>query len=307
MNSIILTDYKNVKRTLDMCVSFESRINDKIAYIIVDNSAESCGKNFLLDNSIAFSESVFCDKAVYAFSYENIVVTIIDNDGNFGYAIGNNIGAKYASEYYQSDFYIFSNSDLEFPYDIDLSLISDLINNQSNVGVIGPDVQYKGLYRQNPRLFRGITSQMIVGDFNSRWFHGKFNNKLNSLDKNPNEGKTDWVTGCFMIVSAQKFDAVGGFDENTFLYGEEMIISRRMLNNGYITYYLPRISIIHNHQGVDNRNMRKILHKSLKYYYKTYEGANILLIVLSDISFAITEFGYFIYHDLIKVKLFKRG
>ena len=49
MNSIILTDYKSIGRILDMCDIFQNRINDKLAYIIVDNSAEEYDKKYLED------------------------------------------------------------------------------------------------------------------------------------------------------------------------------------------------------------------------------------------------------------------
>ena len=307
MNSIVLTDYKNIGRTIDMCERFNAKINDEIAYIIVDNSAEEFGRKYLLDNGIGFTESLFGSKKVYRFERNGISYDLIDNNENSGYAKGNNVGAGYAKEKYDSEFYIFSNSDLDFPYEFDLKLISETFRTHGDAGIIGPNVLYKGKSRQNPRKFRGIWSQMIAGDFNSRWFHCRFNDRLNSLDPDPREGKTDWVTGCFMIVSAAKFAEIGGFDEYTFLYAEEMIISRRMLEKGYITYYLPAITIIHDHSGVDNYKLRKVLHKSMKYYYRKYAHTNAFLTFISDIAFYVSEFGYFLYHDILKVKILKKG
>ena len=307
MNSIVLTDYKSIARTVDMCERFNARINEEIAYIIVDNSAEECGRKYLADNGIEYSESLFREKKVYLFERNGIDYVLIDSNANSGYVAGNNLGAGYAREKYNSEYYIFSNSDLAFPEELDLSLITKTLRGNENVGIIGPDISYKGRSRQNPKVFRGIWAQMIAGDFNSRWFHCKYNDKLTTLAPDHKEGQTDWVMGCFMIVSADKFDELGGFDEHTFLYGEEMILSRRMLEKGYITYYLPSLKIIHDHSGVDNYKLRKVLHKSLKYYYRRYVHTNIFLLLLSDISFYITEFGYFLYHDLIKVKLLKKS
>lgn len=290
-----------------MCERFNAKINEEVAYIIVDNSACEFGKKYLEDNSIEYSEDQYGIKKVYLFSKNGIDYVLIDNNANAGYAAGNNTGAGYAKEKYQSEFYVFSNSDLDFPYEFDLSLISKTFREHEDAGIIGPNVLYKGKSRQNPRKFRGIWSQMIAGDFNSRWFHCRWNDKLNSLDPDPKEGRTDWVTGCFMIVSAEKFELAGGFDEHTFLYGEEMILSRRMLEKGFITYYLPSLTLIHDHSGVDNYKLRKVMHRSLKYYYRKYAHTNVFLILLSDISFYVSEFGYFVYHDLIKVKLLKKS
>ena len=307
MNSIILTDYKSIGRILDMCDIFQNRINDKLAYIIVDNSAEEYDKKYLEDNGISFEKSVFGDKKVYSFDHNGISYILIDNDGNKGYAVGNNTGASYAREYFKSEYYIFSNNDLDFHEDIDLGLITQTLKEHPDVGIIGPDILYQGKSRQNPRKFMGIGSQMILGDFNSRWFHCKYNDKLNCLVTDAKEGKTDWVHGSFIIISADKFHEVGGFDEFTFLYAEEKIISRRMLEKGYITYYLPAIKVIHNHSGVDNYKLRKVLHRSMRYYYRKYENTNWFLCFISDIAFYISEFGYYLYHDLLKVKILKKG
>ena len=307
MNAIILTDYKSVGRTLGMCVKFNSKINDEIAYIIVDNSAEEFGRKHLENNSIPYTTDSFGEKKVYFFNFEGIDFVMIDNNANAGYARGNNVGAKYAREVYKSEFYIFSNSDLAFPYEIDLSLITKTLREHPDVGIIGPDILYKGESKQNPRKFMGIGSQMILGDFNSRWFHCKYNYKYNCLVDNAEEGKTDWAHGCFIIIAADKFHEVGGFDEYTFLYSEEKIISRRMQSKGYCTYYLPSITLIHDHSGVDNYKLRKVLHKSMRYYYKTYEKTNWFLLLVSDAAFYISEFGYYLYHDLLKVKILKKG
>ena len=307
MNSIILTDYKNIGRILDMCGIFRSRINESLAYIIVDNSAEEYGRKYLSDNGISFEESLFEKKKVYRFNHNDIDYVLIDNNANSGYAIGNNVGASYAREIFMSEYYIFSNSDLLFPEDLNLSLITDTLKKHPDVGIIGPNILYKGESRQNPRKFMGIGSQMILGDFNSRWFHCRFNDKLNCLDPDPKEGRTDWAHGCFIIISADKFHEVGGFDEHTFLYAEEKIISRRMLAKGYITYYLPQLTVVHDHSGVDNYKLRKVLHRSMKYYYKEYEKTNFFMLFLSDLAFYISEFGYYLYHDLLKVKILKKG
>ena len=301
MNALILTDYKTIEKSLNICYQFALKANDIVANIIVDNSDEHLGYKYILQKKLTFQKETFLKKDVYVFKYCGLDLVLIDNNCNAGYAKGNNLGASYAKKYYESQYYIFSNNDLDFLEEIDLKSIEVLFKKYDEIGIIGTNVLYKGLSRQNPRINRSIISQMILGDFNNR-FHCKFNRYLNSLDQNPKEGKTGWVTGCFIIVNAEKFSEIGGFDEKTFLYAEEMIISKKMEKKGYITYYYPKITIIHNHQGVDSRKMRVILHNSMKYYYREYEKVNVGLIIGADISFLITEVGYFIYHDI-----FKRG
>jgi len=57
----------------------------------------------------------------------------------------------------------------------------------------------------------------------------------------------DWVTGAFMLIRKKLFDKVGGFDENYFMYGEEVELSYRIKNatkNNQV-WYLIGPQIIH--------------------------------------------------------------
>lgn len=57
----------------------------------------------------------------------------------------------------------------------------------------------------------------------------------------------DWVTGAFMLTRKELLDKVGGFDENYFMYGEEVELSYRIKNttkNNQV-WYLVGPQIIH--------------------------------------------------------------
>jgi len=59
--------------------------------------------------------------------------------------------------------------------------------------------------------------------------------------------KVDYVAGAFLMVDRDKFNAIGGFDTNIFLYFEEEDISLRMDKLGYDTYLVPQAKYLHHH------------------------------------------------------------
>ena len=66
---------------------------------------------------------------------------------------------------------------------------------------------------------------------------------LTYLDRDV-ECPIDVVSGAYMFVRKEALDKTGGFDESFFMYGEDIDLSFRILQQGYQNRYLP-IPIIH--------------------------------------------------------------
>jgi GT2 family glycosyltransferase len=57
--------------------------------------------------------------------------------------------------------------------------------------------------------------------------------------------KQDWVTGAFFLMRKKAMDEVGFFDEDFFLYVEEVDLSYRFAEAGWEVWYLPQWKILH--------------------------------------------------------------
>jgi GT2 family glycosyltransferase len=62
----------------------------------------------------------------------------------------------------------------------------------------------------------------------------------------PNEPRrVDWATGAFLLVRRAAWDAAGGFDDDQWMYGEDLDLCWRLAHEGWLTRYEPRGRVRH--------------------------------------------------------------
>jgi GT2 family glycosyltransferase len=54
-----------------------------------------------------------------------------------------------------------------------------------------------------------------------------------------------WVLGAALVIRRSAFEAVGGFDEGFFMYGEEVDLCRRLTGAGFEVHFAPVASVVH--------------------------------------------------------------
>jgi GT2 family glycosyltransferase len=57
--------------------------------------------------------------------------------------------------------------------------------------------------------------------------------------------RVPWVTGCCVLIHRDCFRAVGGFDEDFFLYYEDVDLCRRAHAAGWSVWYDPALQVVH--------------------------------------------------------------
>ena len=233
-------------------------------------------------------------------------VEIIENNENKGFASAINIGCKKLINDLGKCNLIISNSDIIIDKEEDLIQLINHLNNK-NIGVVAPTIfENKTLNRgwKNPTPF--IDSLM-----NLVYVHRFIRKKYVFYKEEYYENKTsfvDVVSGCFFLMKSDVLDSINYFDENTFLYYEENILSKKIHDKKLKVLVDNEIIIIHNHSVSIDKNLKKInklkLQKQSQYYFHSnYNNANLIEKILlkrtSFISRIILTIVYFI-KDLIK-------
>ena len=88
------------------------------------------------------------------------------------------------------------------------------------------------------------------------------------------EREVDWVSGAAMLVRRSAFEQVGRFDEDFFLYGEELDLCTRLRGAGWKVLYTPELEILHE-GGVSTGRSRRmhVLHSDSIYrYYRKHRA-----------------------------------
>jgi len=90
-------------------------------------------------------------------------------------------------------------------------------------------------------------------------------------------GNVDVLVGAFMFLNKQVFIDVGGFDEDYFMYGEDIDLSYKVLKAGYNNYYLGSSTIIHykGESTLRDKLYVKRFYGAMQIFYKKHFKKNI--------------------------------
>jgi len=84
---------------------------------------------------------------------------------------------------------------------------------------------------------------------------------------------TPWASGCCLLIPAQVYRAIGGFDENFFLFCEDVDLSWRARDAGYAVKHAPRALYHHSYNRVGNEVSRRAHLDAARYLAARWGGA----------------------------------
>lgn len=287
MLSVIIVDYNSIEATLKYIEHLNQKIIcEKIHFIIVDN-----GNNF--DKIECLSEQYkrlmrYNNSTIYEFTISSIPVVYIDSGSNLGYARGNNLGVSVSNTLFKDPYILISNNDIILQEITDFRDISYVFDSDRNIAVIGPKVIGLHGERQSPHKKISWFKALFLYYWGLVLGHN-FQIGRDTLNSNKNE-YVYRVMGSFMFVRKAAFLDVGMFDESTFMFFEESILSEKLEKKGYKTFYYNDMEIIHNHGSTVKKNSTietsmKWAFDSCCYYYKNYRLVNPLIINLAKRNF----------------------
>jgi GT2 family glycosyltransferase len=220
--SVIILNY-NVRYFLEQCVlSVQSAIQNLDAEIIVVDNNSS-------DDSCAMIKQRFPN------------VILIENAANSGFPKGNNIGVAQA----KGEYLCILNPDTVVAEDTFEKALA-FAQSKSDLGILGVKL-IDGTGNFLPESKRGIPSPFVAftkvtGLYKLSNAFGKY---YASHLKENETGKVEILVGAFMLMQRETYLEVGGFDENCFMYSDDIDLSYMVLKTGRSNYYFPETSVIH--------------------------------------------------------------
>ncbi|PKL26955.1 MAG: glycosyltransferase family 2 protein [Firmicutes bacterium HGW-Firmicutes-15] len=250
---------------------------EKCLLSIIDTIKSIPYRIFLVDNN----SPTRCSTSLREIIDQN-TITFIESSKNLGYSAGNNIGIKLALDY-DCDKILITNNDVVF-IESAIQNLCMALDKDSSVGIVGPKILNPdySVDKQNFICIKtGMKQRYRVRTFLHYFFKKDFV-EYYGLDRNLDDSFPVYsVSGCCFMIRRECAEVVLPFDENLFLYGEELILGIRMEEAGFKTTYFPESTIIHAH-GKSTSSMRANSYmesvKSDIYYSKKYLGASLLSI-----------------------------
>lgn len=80
----------------------------------------------------------------------------------------------------------------------------------------------------------------------------------------------DWITGAFIGFPRELFDKIGGFDEDFFMYYEDVDFCLRARRAGFRSYFLPSAKALHLHPFSDRDDAPEWLRKEVRFSQMRY-------------------------------------
>lgn len=257
--SIIIVTYNckgYIKNCIESIKTQEIPQNFQVEIIIVDNRSSDGTADFIRDN------------------YPSI--RIIENESNMGYGAANNVGVKNS----KGEYTVILNPDTILNENWLKELINPLTNHDklittpkvllydgSRINVCGLTIHFTGL-----GFTRGFEAD--ADDFSVPEYVGGF-------------------SGSCFAVKRDYFMELGGFDEEIFLYGEDIELSWRANLKGYKILFVPSSVVKHDYKLEVSPQKLYYLEKSrymiLRKYYKS---TDLILISPSLFLTEILTLGY---------------
>lgn len=233
---------------LELCIrSVQAAITDLDAEIIVVDNHSS-------DDS--------CDMVKQLFPS----VTLIENKKNLGFSKGNNIGVAQA----KGQYLCILNPDTVLAEDTFTKCLGHA-SDHPEMGILGCQL-LNGRGQFLPESKRhiptpGVALKKLLGFSNSYYAH--------QLSPSQN-GKVDILVGAFMLLKKEVYNEVQGFDEDYFMYGEDIDLSYRILKAGYQNLYYGDASILHfkGESSLKNTAYAKHFYGAMQIFYEKHFKAN---------------------------------
>ncbi len=188
-----------------------------------------------IDSEIIVIDNMSKDDSCEMVKRQFPEVKLIENSKNYGFSKGNNIAVKQA----KGEYLCILNPDTVVAEDT-FELLLKFSEEKKNLGIVGCRL-VDGQGRFLPESKRniptpGVAIKKILG-LTKAYYANHISEKSTGL--------APVFVGAFMCLKKTVYDKVNGFDEDYFMYGEDIDLSYKISQAGYDNMYFGKTTAIH--------------------------------------------------------------
>ena len=231
--SIIIVTYNSTQLALRTLDSYRQAVtqdkDNRVEIIVVDNCSSA--------------------RTADAIAEHHPEVQLIRNPDNFGYSRANNIGFQAS----RGRYLLFSNPDIEV-YPETLPALISLLDESPDVGACTPFLELMKTGKLDWSAHRGFPTPWSsftymaglsrccrISQRTARWFGG-----YHLLDRDlSSPHHVDVIEGGFTFIRREVFQAAGHWDEDYFLFGEDIDLCLQIAEQGFKIMFYPQVRARH--------------------------------------------------------------
>jgi len=218
--SIIILNWNGLEDTIECLESLKKITYPNYEVIVVDNGSEG--------NDAQVLREKFGD-----------YIHLIQNDRNYGFAEGNNIGMRYAINS-GAQYMLLLNNDTV----VDTDFLTELVKNaevDAMIGIVGPKIYYYD--------FEGKNDIIWSAGGKIHWWRLQVYHHIglndNDLPKYQNTISVDWVTGAAMMIKSSTIEQLSFLNSGYFFGMEDVEYCIKARKRDYGVVYVPSARIWH--------------------------------------------------------------
>jgi GT2 family glycosyltransferase len=215
--SIVIVNWNGASDTVECLESLQKIVYPSHDVVVVDNGSSG--------DDVHVLRAKFSDH-----------VAVIQNDRNYGFAEGSNIGMRHALKAYNPAYLLLLNNDTV----VGPGFLNELVaaaEDDHSIGILGPKI----LYHDHD----GRSDAVWFTGGGIRWWHPKIWRFLDLGGQGPKRISVDWVSGAAMLIRVSMIDRVSLLDSGYFFSHEDIDYCLRARRHHFKVVYVPTSVIWH--------------------------------------------------------------
>jgi len=214
---IVILNWNGRADTTECLESLQRTTYPEYKVIVVDNGSSGNDVNILREQFGSY-------------------IHIIENDKNYGFAEGNNIGIRYAVQNFSPDYLLLLNNDAVVNPDCVTELVQ-VAESDPKLGIAGPKI----------RFYDAPQRSEYAGGLIRWWSGAAVKMGFGQLDKGQFDQtkEVDWVIGCALLIKRELIERIGLLYPVYFMNWEEVDWCARCKKEGYRVVYVPKAVLWH--------------------------------------------------------------